>query len=200
MVDELTHFTEAMYRFLRSRVRVAGIDLLAQHRGGETPSRGIPNRRRARADCSGTTMVPRRREPRQGVFVHLRAEHIEDHLAHALRMSALCSNDPVCAQHMPEHGGRWLHGAACHGCALVSETSCEMRNDYLDRALVVRVLGVSGAAFFQFIPRSMPFSTYDSELTAQLIKRWPQRRWLSRSPASYDGWSRLTFHNRHSRT
>ena len=25
--------------------------------------------------------------------------------------------------------GRWLHGAACHGCALVAETSCEMRND-----------------------------------------------------------------------
>ena len=29
---------------------------------------------------------------------------------------------------------RWLHGAACHGCALVAETSCEMRNDYLGRA------------------------------------------------------------------
>jgi hypothetical protein len=43
---------------------------------------------------------------------------------------------------------RWLHGAACHGCALVAETSCEMRNDYLDRALVVPALGVAGAAFF----------------------------------------------------
>ena len=40
------------------------------------------------------------------------------------------------------------HGAACHGCALVAETSCEMRNDYLDRALVVPVLGLSDAAFF----------------------------------------------------
>jgi hypothetical protein len=44
---------------------------------------------------------------------------------------------------------RWLHGAACHGCALVAETSCEMHNDYLDRALVVPVLGFSNAAFFQ---------------------------------------------------
>ena len=44
---------------------------------------------------------------------------------------------------------RWLHGAACHGCALVAETSCEMRNDYLDRALVVPVLGVADAAFFK---------------------------------------------------
>jgi hypothetical protein len=78
------------------------------------------------------------------------ARHLEDHLAQALRMSALCSNDPICAQHAPGESmeGRWLHGAACHGCALVAETSCEMRNDYLDRALVVPVLGVPDAAFF----------------------------------------------------
>lgn len=78
------------------------------------------------------------------------ARHIEDHLAQALRMSALCSNDPICAEHAPGESleGRWLHGAACHGCALIAETSCEMRNDYLDRALVVPVLGVEDAAFF----------------------------------------------------
>jgi hypothetical protein len=44
---------------------------------------------------------------------------------------------------------RWLHGAACHGCVLVAETSCEMHNDYLDRALVVPVIDVPDAAFFQ---------------------------------------------------
>ena len=82
------------------------------------------------------------------------ARHLEEHFAQALRMSALCSNDPVCAEHAPGQSmeERWLHGAACHGCALVAETSCEMRNDYLDRALVVPVLGVPGAAFFQAIP------------------------------------------------
>jgi hypothetical protein len=78
------------------------------------------------------------------------ARHIEDHLALALRMGALCSNDPICAHHEPGSSmeKRWLHGAACHGCALVAETCCEMRNDYLDRALVIPVLGVDGAAFF----------------------------------------------------
>jgi hypothetical protein len=82
------------------------------------------------------------------------ARHIEDHLLLALRMAALCSNDPICAQHAPGTSmeQRWLHGAACHGCALVAETSCEMRNDYLDRALVVPVLGVPGAAFFEATP------------------------------------------------
>jgi len=79
------------------------------------------------------------------------ARHIEDHLLLALRMGALCSNDPICAQHAPGTSmeKRWLHGAACHGCALVAETSCEMRNDYLDRALVMPVLGVPDAAFFE---------------------------------------------------
>ena len=43
---------------------------------------------------------------------------------------------------------RWLHGAACHGCALVAETCCEMRNDYLDRALVIPTLATTDAAFF----------------------------------------------------
>ena len=77
--------------------------------------------------------------------------HIEDHLFQALLMSELCSNDPICAHHQPGESieGRLLHGAACHGCALVAETSCEMRNDYLDRALVVPVMGVPGAAFFE---------------------------------------------------
>jgi len=79
------------------------------------------------------------------------ARHIEDHLLQGLGMGALCSNDPICAQHAPgtSMDKRWLHGAACHGCTLVAETSCEMRNDYLDRALVVPVLGIPDAAFFR---------------------------------------------------
>ncbi len=78
------------------------------------------------------------------------ARHVESHLAHALRTGALCSNDPICAQHAPGESmeERLLHGAACHGCALVAETCCEMRNDYLDRALVVPTLATAGAAFF----------------------------------------------------
>jgi hypothetical protein len=78
------------------------------------------------------------------------ARHIEDHLLQAIQTGELCSNDPICAGHEPGASieGRWLHGAACHGCALIAETSCEMRNDYLDRALVVPVMGQPDAAFF----------------------------------------------------
>jgi Domain of unknown function (DUF1998) len=80
------------------------------------------------------------------------ARHIEDHLAQALRAGELCSNDPICAQHQPGEDleERWLHGAACHGCALVAEPSCEMRNDYLDRGLVVPIVGQPNAAFFEY--------------------------------------------------
>ena len=78
------------------------------------------------------------------------ARSITDHLWNALEMGRLCSNDPICAHHDSTSGveQRHLHGAACHGCALIAETSCEMHNDYLDRALVVPILGVADAAFF----------------------------------------------------
>jgi len=78
------------------------------------------------------------------------ARHIEQHLLNALRAAALCSNDPICAQHAPDdhHEDRWLHGAACHGCTLISETSCEMRNDHLDRALLVPTLGIDPTTAF----------------------------------------------------
>jgi hypothetical protein len=77
-------------------------------------------------------------------------KQIRRHLRTAVDMAKLCSNDPVCSQHEPEqeHECRFLHGAACHGCLLVSETSCEQHNDYLDRSLVVQTVGSLGAEFF----------------------------------------------------
>ncbi|MBD2541475.1 DUF1998 domain-containing protein [Coleofasciculus sp. FACHB-SPT36] len=75
---------------------------------------------------------------------------IESHLATALELGRLCSNDPVCAQHKPDNvqEERFLHGSACHGCLLIAETSCERRNEFLDRALVVNTVDGLGAAFF----------------------------------------------------
>lgn len=76
--------------------------------------------------------------------------HLGEHLDAALETAALCSNDPVCAHHNPGASleERWLHGAACHGCTLTAETSCEMHNEYLDRALVAPVIGWADTAFF----------------------------------------------------
>jgi len=71
-------------------------------------------------------------------------------LRNALERATICSNDPVCADHEPDDrsGDRATHGAACHGCLLIAETSCEMRNLFLDRNLLVPTMGVDGAAFF----------------------------------------------------
>lgn len=76
---------------------------------------------------------------------------IHEHLKQAIDRAQLCSNDPVCAQHQPnnQHERRFLHGAACHGCLLIAETSCEMQNDYLDRALVVPTVENRNVEFFR---------------------------------------------------
>lgn len=75
---------------------------------------------------------------------------IARHLDAALELGRLCSNDPVCAQHKPNqlHEGRIMHGAACHGCLLIAEPSCERRNELLDRSLVVPTVDLADAAFF----------------------------------------------------
>jgi hypothetical protein len=76
---------------------------------------------------------------------------IGDAIHSALELGRLCSNDPVCSQHLPAstHEARYLQGTACHGCVLISETSCETQNELLDRALVVKTVGGSGGEFFK---------------------------------------------------
>lgn len=78
------------------------------------------------------------------------ADRIDRYLRQAVELGQLCANDPVCAQHQPDswQEGRYLHGAACHGCLLLAESSCERRNDFLDRSLVVPTVDGDGAAFF----------------------------------------------------
>jgi hypothetical protein len=70
--------------------------------------------------------------------------------ARALDALALCSGDPICAEHDPDDhvDERSLSGAACHSCLLVAETSCEARNLYLDRALVAATISTPAAALF----------------------------------------------------
>jgi hypothetical protein len=71
-------------------------------------------------------------------------------LENALERQRLCSGDPVCADHDPATAAddRTLHGAACHGCLVIAETSCEARNLFLDRALLVDTVGPSGVCLF----------------------------------------------------
>lgn len=57
-------------------------------------------------------------------------------LTAALADADVCSNDPVCIE-SDRQGASQLNLSACHGCALISETSCETSNRLLDRQLVL---------------------------------------------------------------
>ncbi len=68
-------------------------------------------------------------------------------IAQALARARICASDPLCAEHVPNHD-RSLHGAACHACSFVAETSCEVGNRYLDRSLLVPTLAGTDLSFF----------------------------------------------------
>ncbi len=67
----------------------------------------------------------------------------------ALSTAAFCSNDPICIQSHGQ-GHESLNLAACHSCALLPETSCEDRNSFLDRAMLVGTLENPEIGFVKF--------------------------------------------------
>jgi hypothetical protein len=69
-------------------------------------------------------------------------------LGQALDAARLCASDPLCAEHHPWRDGDSLHGAACHACMFVPETSCERANRYLDRAVLIPTIQQGDLAFF----------------------------------------------------
>lgn len=52
-------------------------------------------------------------------------------LKNAMNTLLVCSNDPICSSSQLERDD--VNGSACHNCLLVSETSCEHKNSFLDR-------------------------------------------------------------------
>lgn len=70
----------------------------------------------------------------------------------ALRRGQFCSTDPFCSEHHPEDRDGSLHGAACHSCLFLPETSCGTSNRYLERATVVPTFACDDLAFFPWTP------------------------------------------------
>ena len=68
----------------------------------------------------------------------------------ALRRAERCSSDPLCAEHVASSDDGTYHGAACHSCLFLPETSCERNNRLLERASLVDTLGHSGLGYFGF--------------------------------------------------
>ncbi len=73
-----------------------------------------------------------------GLVRMARPDNLRSVVASALSEGRWCSTDPVCMDAGEKgQGPDSCNLAACHGCALLPETSCEEFNRFLDRGLVV---------------------------------------------------------------
>jgi len=64
-------------------------------------------------------------------------------------LARTCSGDPLCREHDPRRTER-LNAAACHACAMVSETSCEFGNRLLDRGMVASLPNSGATGYLDF--------------------------------------------------
>jgi len=73
---------------------------------------------------------------------------LERTLIRTLRKATWCSYDPICIESAGQ-GPDSCNLAACHGCALLPETSCEEGNRLLDRAVTIGTPGHPEMGFFE---------------------------------------------------
>jgi hypothetical protein len=66
----------------------------------------------------------------------------------ALGRASWCSNDPLCME-SEASGVDSVNMAACHACVLLPETSCELNNSFMDRAMLVGTPSGEVPGFFQ---------------------------------------------------
>lgn len=84
-----------------------------------------------------------------GLVRMARQDHLRSVLSSALRNAQWCSTDPVCMDAGEKgQGPDSCNMAACHGCALLPETSCEEFNRFLDRGLVIGTFTDPTLGFF----------------------------------------------------
>lgn len=71
-----------------------------------------------------------------GLIAQTKGDNLNNLIKSALIRSTVCHSDPLCWE--SEGQGLFnLNFASCFSCGLVSETSCELRNIYLDRQILV---------------------------------------------------------------
>ena len=84
-----------------------------------------------------------------GLVRMARADSLKSVIAAALNNARWCSTDPVCMDAGEKgQGPDSCNLAACHGCALLPETSCEEFNRFLDRGLVVGTFADTALGYF----------------------------------------------------
>lgn len=99
--------------------------------------------RAAAAGILITTTSPDSEGTLGGLVDLARTARLEEVTLDSLHRAARCSSDPICAHRVPRDQEDFLHGAACHFCLFLSETSCERANRFLDRRFVLDLNGGS---------------------------------------------------------
>lgn len=87
------------------------------------------------------TAVPDSEGTLGGLVTLAEPADLERVVRRALRDARHCSSDPLCAERRPHKAYDYLHGAACHACLFVSETTCVRGNRFLDRRFLVPLDG-----------------------------------------------------------
>lgn len=72
---------------------------------------------------------------------------LDDMVSSAIENARWCSSDPICIESLGQ-GPDSCNLAACHNCALLPETSCELGNRLLDRALLIGTIENMSMGFF----------------------------------------------------
>ncbi|NEW42779.1 DUF1998 domain-containing protein [Nocardia cyriacigeorgica] len=87
-----------------------------------------------------------------GLVRMARKDRLKEVFASALNDAHWCSTDPVCMDAGGQgQGPDSCNLAACHGCALLPETSCEEFNRFLDRGLVIGTFDNPDLGYFASI-------------------------------------------------
>ena len=71
-----------------------------------------------------------------GLIAQTRPQNLNNLIKSAIKRTTICNSDPLCWD-SDGQGLFDLNFASCFSCSLVSETSCEHRNLYLDRKILV---------------------------------------------------------------
>lgn len=88
-----------------------------------------------------------------GLCAQSAPDRLSDVIRSAMQRAMWCTSDPVCIE-SEGSGIDNLNMAACHACLLVPETSCELRNTQLDRALLIGTPEEPDAGFFSALARA----------------------------------------------
>ena len=165
---------------VRPRVRLhhgehPGADLLPAAGGDHEPMAGILLYTAA-PDSEGTL---------GGLVALGEPKTLGRHLDQALEAMRLCASDPLCAEHHPIKDGLTLHGAACHACLFLPETSCERGNKYLDRSVLVSTVETDGLAFFTDFAEPFPRRRSPPRPTRRSRRR-SRWRWVSPKAMSWE--------------